>query len=130
MPFEGGFTFANFLADVFTVFVFVVWFWLLIIVFGDLFRRHDISGRGKALWVIGLILFPYIGVLAYMITQAGGMAVSRHERSCGASLASAPRTRSASLTSSRNQDRSPTRNIRVFELGWFNRTLIALRPRE
>ena len=74
MPFEGGFTFANFLADVFTVFVFVVWFWLLIIVFGDLFRRHDISGGGKALWVIGLILFPYIGVLAYMITQAGGMA--------------------------------------------------------
>jgi len=74
MPFEGGFTFANFLADLFTVFVFVVWFWLLIIVFGDLFRRHDISGWGKALWVIGLILFPYIGVLAYMITQAGGMA--------------------------------------------------------
>ena len=74
MPFDGGFTFANFLADVFTVFVFVVWFWLLIIVFGDLFRRHDISGWGKALWVIGLILFPYIGVLAYMITQAGGMA--------------------------------------------------------
>jgi Phospholipase_D-nuclease N-terminal len=56
------------------VFVFVVWFWLLIIVFGDLFRRHDISGWGKALWVIGLILFPYIGVLAYMITQADGMA--------------------------------------------------------
>jgi hypothetical protein len=74
MPFEGGFTFANFLADVFTVFVFIVWFWLLIIVFGDLFRRHDISGWGKALWVIGLILIPYIGVLAYMITQAGGMA--------------------------------------------------------
>ena len=74
MPFEGGFTFANFLADVFTVFVFVAWFWLLIIVFGDLFRRHDISGWGKALWVIGVIMFPYIGVLAYMITQAGGMA--------------------------------------------------------
>ena len=74
MPFQGGFTFANFLADVFTVFVFVVWFWLLIIVFGDLFRRHDISGWGKALWVIGVIMFPYIGVLAYMITQAGGMA--------------------------------------------------------
>ena len=57
MPFEGGFTFANFLADVFAVFVFVAWFWLLIIVFGDLFRRHDISGWGKALWVIGLLLF-------------------------------------------------------------------------
>ncbi|MFY9758125.1 MAG: SHOCT domain-containing protein [Pseudolabrys sp.] len=74
MPFEGGFTFANFLADVFTVFVFVVWFWLLIIVFGDLFRRHDISGWGKALWVIGLVLFSYLGILAYLITQGRGMA--------------------------------------------------------
>ena len=73
MPFEGGFTFANFLADVFTVFVFVAWFWLLIIVFGDLFRRHDISGWGKALWVIGLILVPLIAVLAYLITQSDGM---------------------------------------------------------
>jgi len=74
MPFEGGFTFANFLADVFAVFLFVVWFWLLIIVFGDLFRRYDISGWGKALWVIGLILFPYLGVFAYMIFESQGMA--------------------------------------------------------
>jgi hypothetical protein len=59
MPAEGGFSFANFLTDVLTVFVFVVWFWLLIIIFTDLFRRHDISGWGKALWVIGLIVFPY-----------------------------------------------------------------------
>jgi hypothetical protein len=74
MPFEGGFSFANFLVDVLAVFMFVVWFWLLIIVFGDLFRRHGISGWGKALWVIGLILFPYIGVFAYLITQANSMA--------------------------------------------------------
>ena len=40
MLFEGGFSFANFLVDVIAVFVFVVWFWLLITVFGDLFRRH------------------------------------------------------------------------------------------
>src|SRR5262245_66444800 len=74
MPSEGGFTFATFLTDVLTVFVFVVWFWLLIIVFSDLFRRHDISGWGKALWVIGLIVFPYLGVFTYMIFQAKGMA--------------------------------------------------------
>jgi len=74
MPFEGGFTFANFLADVLTVFFFVVWFWLLIIVFGDLFRRHDISGWAKAFWVVGLVLFPYFGVFAYMIFQSQGMA--------------------------------------------------------
>jgi predicted membrane channel-forming protein YqfA (hemolysin III family) len=74
MPSEGGFSFANFLTDVLTVFVFVVWFWLLIIVFSDLFRRQDISGWGKTLWVIVLIVFPYLGVFGYMIFQGRGMA--------------------------------------------------------
>jgi putative oligomerization/nucleic acid binding protein/phospholipase D-like protein len=74
MPSEGGFSFANFLTDVVTVFLFVVWFWLLIIVFSDLFRRQDISGWGKALWVIVLLLFPYLGVFGYMIFQGMGMA--------------------------------------------------------
>ena len=74
MLFQGGFTFANFLTDVLAVFVFVVWFWLLITVYADLFRRHDISGLGKALWVIFVLLIPYLGVFAYLITQGGGMA--------------------------------------------------------
>jgi hypothetical protein len=74
MLFAGGFSFANFLMDVLTLFAFVIWFWLAISVFGDLFRREDISGWGKALWVTGVILFPYIGVLAYMISQGKGMA--------------------------------------------------------
>ena len=74
MLFAEGFTFRNFLADVFTVFMFVVWFWLLITVFSDLFRRHDISGWVKAIWVIALVVFPYLGIFAYMITQARGMA--------------------------------------------------------
>ena len=74
MLFEGGFSFSNFLVDVFAVFVFVVWFWLLISVFMDLFRRHDISGWAKAIWVIALIVFPYLGVFAYLITQSRGMA--------------------------------------------------------
>ena len=74
MLFAGGFSFANFLMDVLTLFAFVIWFWLAISVFSDLFRREDISGWGKALWVIGVILFPYIGVLAYMISQGKGMA--------------------------------------------------------
>ena len=74
MLFAEGFTFRNFLADVFAVFMFVVWFWLLITVFNDLFRRRDISGWIKALWVIALIVFPYLGIFAYLITQTGGMA--------------------------------------------------------
>ena len=72
--FSEGFTFRNFLADAFAVFMFVLWFWLLIIVIGDLFRRHDISGWSKAIWVIALIVFPYLAIFAYMITQSRGMA--------------------------------------------------------
>src|SRR5215831_5903739 len=71
--FAEGFTFRNFLVDVLAIFVFVVWFWLLITVFTDLFRRQDVSGWVKAIWVIALILFPYLGIFAYMITQGRGM---------------------------------------------------------
>ena len=69
MLFAEGFTFRNFLVDVFAVFIFVVWFWLLISVYMDLFRRHDVSGWAKAIWVIAILIFPYLGVFAYLITQ-------------------------------------------------------------
>jgi Short C-terminal domain len=74
MYFEGGYTYSNFLMNVIAIFAFVVWFWLLVVIFGDLFRRHDISGWGKALWVIALVLFSYLAILAYLITQGRGMA--------------------------------------------------------
>ncbi|WP_407178682.1 SHOCT domain-containing protein [Bradyrhizobium sp. STM 3562] len=74
MLFEGGFTFSNFLIDVLTIFAFVVWFWFVITIFADLFRRHDISGWAKAIWVIVLILTSYLGVIVYLITQGRGMA--------------------------------------------------------
>ena len=74
MLFEGGYTFSNFLANMIAVFAFVVWFWLLIVIYGDLFRRHDISGWGKALWVLALVLTSYLGIFAYLITQGRGMA--------------------------------------------------------
>lgn len=44
---QEGFTYRNFLMDMIAIFAFVVWFWLLIVIYGDLFRRHDISGWGK-----------------------------------------------------------------------------------
>ena len=64
MLFRGGFTFPNFLVDVFSIFMFVVWFWLLITIFSDLFRRQDMSGLAKLIWVIVLIVFPYLGIFA------------------------------------------------------------------
>lgn len=80
MLFSGGFTFSNFLADVLSIFIFVLWFWLLITVFGDLFRRHDISGWAKAIWVIALIIFPYLGIFIYLISQHRGMAERQSQR--------------------------------------------------
>ncbi len=80
MLFEGGFSFSNFLVDVFAIFIFVLWFWLLISVIGDLFRRHDVSGWAKAIWVIVLVVFPYIGVFVYLISQGRGMAERQGER--------------------------------------------------
>ena len=79
MLFPGGFTFTNFLVDVFSVFMFVVWFWLLITIFGDLFRRN-MSGLGKLLWVIVLLVLPYLGVFIYLISQGRGMAQRQNER--------------------------------------------------
>lgn len=81
MLFDGGFTFSNFLADVFAIFVFVLWFWLFITVASDLFRRDDVAGVSKVLWVIVLIVLPYIGVFAYMLTQGRGMAERNEARS-------------------------------------------------
>ena len=74
MYFEGGYTYSNFLMNLLGIFAFVVWFWLLVIIYSDLFRRHDISGWGKALWVIALVLTSYLGIFAYLITQGRGMA--------------------------------------------------------
>jgi Phospholipase_D-nuclease N-terminal len=74
MLFEGGYTYSNFLANMIAVFAFVVWFWLLVVIYGDLFRRHDMSGWGKALWVLALVLTSYLGIFAYLITQGRGMA--------------------------------------------------------
>jgi hypothetical protein len=77
---QEGFSFRNFLIDAFTIFVFIMWFWLFIIIASDLFRRHDISGWGKAIWIIALVVFPYIAVLVYLIFQGRGIAQRNAQR--------------------------------------------------
>lgn len=69
-----NYNFASFLWDVLVIFAFVIWFWLLIVVFGDIFRRRDISGWGKAGWIILVIVLPYFGVFIYLIAEHDGMA--------------------------------------------------------
>jgi len=66
--------FLDVLWTLFVIFAWVIWFWLLIVVFSDLFRRRDISGWGKAAWIIFVIVLPYLGVLVYLIAQHQGMA--------------------------------------------------------
>jgi hypothetical protein len=69
-----------FLDIVFTMLIFfawVVWIWMMIMILSDVFRRHDISGWGKATWVVFLIVLPFIGVLVYLVAQHDGMAARR-----------------------------------------------------
>ncbi len=55
-------------------FAWIIWFWLLITVFADLFRRHDIGGGKKTLWIVFVIIVPYLGVFIYLISQSKEMA--------------------------------------------------------
>ena len=61
-------------------FLWILWFWLLFTVFADIFRRHDLSGWGKAGWLIFTILLPFLGVFVYLITQNVGMTERNLER--------------------------------------------------
>ncbi len=55
------------------IFAWIIWFWLLITVFTDLFRRHDTSGFTKVLWIIFVIVVPFLGVFIYLIVNNHGM---------------------------------------------------------
>ena len=54
-------------------FAWIIWFWLLITVFSDLFRRHDVGGGTKVLWMIFVIILPYLGVFVYLIANHNSM---------------------------------------------------------
>ena len=61
-------------------FLWVAWFWLLFAVWTDLFRRTDVSGWGKALWLVFTILLPFLGVFVYLIVEHDGMTQRTVER--------------------------------------------------
>jgi hypothetical protein len=61
---------------IFEIFLWITWFWILITVFVDIFRSHDLSGGAKALWFLFVLLIPLVGVVVYLIVRGAGM----HER--------------------------------------------------
>ena len=61
-------------------FLFVIWIWILITVFADIFRRRDIGGGMKAVWIIFVILLPYLGVFIYLIAEGHHMAERNAEQ--------------------------------------------------
>jgi len=54
-------------------FMFVIWIWILIAIFSDIFRSHDMNGWVKALWIIFVIVLPFLGILIYLIARGGKM---------------------------------------------------------
>jgi hypothetical protein len=60
----------------FEIFIFILWIYLLIAIFSDIFRSHDMGGLAKAVWVLFVIIIPYLGILIYLIARGGSM----HER--------------------------------------------------
>ena len=71
------FTFIDALWSMLVLFAWVIWFWILITILSDVFRRDDIGGGAKVLWTIFLIVLPFLGVFIYLLTQNEGMAARR-----------------------------------------------------
>src|SRR5262245_54184360 len=73
MTIAADYPFLDVLWTMLIFFAWVIWFWLLITVFADLFRRHDTSGFAKVLWIIFVIIVPFLGVFIYLIANHDGM---------------------------------------------------------
>ena len=80
-------------------FLFIIWFWLLIAIFGDLFRDDETGGGVKALWVVFLILLPFLGILLYLIVRGKGMGARQAAQMQAAQSAFDDRIRSAASSS-------------------------------
>ena len=78
--FAADYPFLDVLWTMLIFFLWVMWFWLLIVIIGDVFRRRDIGGGKKTIWLIFILFVPFIGVLAYVLANSDGMAERNMER--------------------------------------------------
>jgi hypothetical protein len=83
MPIAADYPFLDVLWTMIIFFTWVVWIWIMIVILTDVFRRRDISGWVKALWVIFLIVLPFLGALVYLIAQHDGMSERQAEAARG-----------------------------------------------
>ena len=75
-----AYTFGDVMWTMFVFFAWILFFWLLFGVFGDLFSRHDVSGWAKAGWTVFVIILPFLGIFVYMISQGKGMGERAQQR--------------------------------------------------
>jgi hypothetical protein len=75
-----AYSFGDVMWSMLVFFVWILWFWLLFMVFGDLFSRHDLSGWGKAGWTVLVICLPFLGVFIYLISQGKAMGERAQQR--------------------------------------------------
>jgi hypothetical protein len=68
-----AYSFGDVMWSMFVFFIWILWFWMLFTVFGDLFSRHDIGGWAKVGWSIFVIILPFLGVFIYLIAEGKGM---------------------------------------------------------
>jgi Phospholipase_D-nuclease N-terminal len=80
MMLASSYPFLDVMWSMFIFFAWVIWIWFLITILSDVFRRHDLSGLGKAGWTIFLIFLPFLGALIYLIGQGSAMAQRNVER--------------------------------------------------
>ena len=73
MPIAADYPFLDVFWSMIIFFFWVIWIWIVITVLIDVFRRHDIGGVSKALWVIFVVVLPWLGVLIYLIVEHDGM---------------------------------------------------------
>lgn len=80
MVIAADYPFLEIVGTIIVFFAWVAWFWILVSVLSDVFRRHDISGWGKAAWTLFVILVPFLGVLVYLGAQGKHMAERNAEQ--------------------------------------------------
>lgn len=75
-----AYSFGDVMWTMFVFFAWILFFWLLFGVFGDLFSRHDVSGWAKAGWTVFVIILPFLGIFVYLISQGKGMGERAQQR--------------------------------------------------